>query len=145
MSKNFEWKDLGLEKIKDTIKTLKKTTIKTGLLRKSGRKLAMVAFWNEFGTVHIPETPFLRSSLENKNFNNLKVIMSNELNKLYKSHDTKAFCKNIAEFHKATIKLQISSRIFDKNKTSTVKKKGFDHRLIQTGEMFNRIDYEIKQ
>lgn len=121
---------------------------------KDGTKLSDVAAWNNYGTETIPPRPVWRIAAE-------KIIGSEEFKK-----SIKAYFKNImvnpikteherleAEFLRKIGQQSAAEakRIIDgggglqHNAPATVKKKGFDKPLYETGLLIKNIDYEIEK
>lgn len=106
-----------------------------------GTPVAQVAYWNEFGTEHIPPRPFFRHLIEtNKSgwslaFGNLMKSNNYDVNRVF-------------ALMGEGMKDQLTRAIIDfsdpNNAPATVDKKGFDNPLIDTGVMQKATGYEIK-
>lgn len=118
---------------------------KDGSRDAGGATNADAGFWNEFGTSRIPERSFLRSTFD-------------EGLRVYKDTSKKAAVFAIrtgASFDKALailglkvssdVKETIRSRIDPANAPSTIAKKGSSTPLIDTGQLLNSIDFEVKR
>ena len=107
-----------------------------------GLPVAKVARWNEFGTkAGIPERPFMRRTMhknQNKWIELLKTLVQREIDKEKGANIDKAL-KQFGEVVKGDIQETILEGGFVKNARSTVKKKGFNMPLIDTGVMISSI------
>jgi len=140
---SFQWIDLGFKEIVKGLQTLKTSSLEIGVLKNTNKR-AQYAFFNEFGTHKIPETPFLRSSLTNDNLKNVEKKIEQALTNFYSQKKPMEFLRTIGEWQKKVIKNQIDQKIFLPNHPRTIAQKGFDHRLIEKGLLYKMIDYEIK-
>jgi hypothetical protein len=106
-----------------------------------GDPIALRAAMNEFGTRHIPARPFFRNMVEEKSPEWPEGIATQ-----LKANDFDA--GRALEVTGHAIKSQIQQSIKDTNSPplapSTVKRKGFDKPLIETGDMINAVDFEVK-
>lgn len=118
---------------------------KEGARDAGGITNADAGFFNEFGTSRIPERSFLRSTFDKGS-------------KVYKdtSKEAAAFVvRTGASLDKALailglkvssdVKEAIRSRIDPPNAPSTIAKKGSSTPLIDTGQLLNSIDFEVKR
>jgi hypothetical protein len=71
----------GMRRIKALEKMQGKHFVKVGILRGTGAhpdsknvSIALIAWWNEFGTKRIPSRPFLRTTLREHNYYKLEVF-----------------------------------------------------------------------
>lgn len=107
-----------------------------------GLPIAKVARWNEFGTkAGIPQRPFMRRTMmkhEKEWIETLKTIVQREIDKDKNINIDKAL-KKFGEIVKGDIQETILKGGFVKNAPATVKKKGFDMPLVDTGIMISSI------
>ena len=106
-----------------------------------GKYVAQVAFDNEFGTSKIPPRPFFRNAIKDK---------SKEWLELYK--DTQFQTKDMLQtlgIVGTVIKDDIATSITElsdpPNAPSTIKQKGSNNPLIDTGFMRNSVSYVITE
>ena len=107
-----------------------------------GQSVAQVAFWNEYGTAHIPPRPFFRNTIaEHKN------KWPQQAAALMKANggDVHQALELMGEGVKGQIVATIQAFREPKNADSTIRKKGFDDPLIHTGDMWRSIDYEVTE
>ena len=107
-----------------------------------GLPIAKVARWNEFGTkAGIPQRPFMRRTMmkhEKEWIETLKTIVQREIDKDKNINIDKAL-KKFGEIVKGDMQETILNSGFVKNAPATVKKKGFDMPLVDTGIMISSI------
>lgn len=107
-----------------------------------GLPVAKVARWNEFGTKQgIPERPFMRRTMmeyEREWIETLRTLVQREMDK-DKNIDIDKALKKFGEIVKGDIQETILAGGFAKNAPSTIKRKGHDTPLVDTGVMISSI------
>lgn len=94
-----------------------------------------VALWNELGTSTAPSRPFLRQSVDN-NESKISAFCQAQLKALLAGRTTaEEVLKKTAVFMKGLVQEAIKDGNFPANAPSTVKKKGSEKPLIDTGHM----------
>jgi N12 class adenine-specific DNA methylase len=147
MSKTTD-KDLGMKDILAEIEKAKKSFVKVGVFENAepypnGTTVAEVAFWNEYGTVTIPQRSFIFSTVkENKD------KWSKEI-----SLGMKSICNGTSSVDKVlnTIGVKIQAAIQDKilnlndppNSPYTIAKKGVNNPLVDSKHLWRNIAYEV--
>jgi hypothetical protein len=121
--------------------------VKVGFLSKAkypdGTPVAMVAAIQEFGAPRagIPPRPFFRNMIAAKSKEWPRAIAN-----LLKSNDYDAE-KTLTQTGEA-VAGQLRQSVVDTNEPplaeSTIRRKGFDKPLVDTGHMLNSVDYEVK-
>lgn len=108
----------------------------------NGDSVAQVAYWNEYGTAHIPPRPFFRQTIaENKDGwpdKAAEILRENGGN-------VPLTLKQMGEGVKGQIVETIQGFREPPNAAATVRKKGFDKPLIDTGTLWRSIDYEVEE
>ena len=105
-----------------------------------GESVAQVAFWNEYGTATIPPRPFFRNTIaQHKDEWPKQAAALMEAN----GGDVRQTLELMGEGVKGQIVETIQNFHTPPNAASTVKKKGFDKPLIDTGTLWRSIDYEV--
>lgn len=100
-----------------------------------GKEAAKIAFFNEFGTRNIPARSFIRSTLaEHK-----RDIVGNFAMNFQQTHDAKMTAALTSTYVENLIKAKIASGDFTPNAPSTIKKKGRNQPLVDTGRMLNSV------
>lgn len=105
-----------------------------------------VAAWNELGTSRTPARPFMYDSMH-KNEDEIRDFMTNIARKVVveESMDVEAGMKMVGLFQKDKVQESITEGDFVPNAPYTIKKKGSDHPLIDTGRMRQSVNYVIKK
>lgn len=105
-----------------------------------GESVAQVAFWNEYGTATVPPRPFFRNTIAEHKDEWLKQAAEMlEAN----GGDVRQALADIGEVVKGQIKMTIQDFREPPNAAATVKQKGFDKPLIDTGTLWRSIDCEV--
>lgn len=136
------------KKLKKELEQLKKLQVRIGFQR--GKKkhddetdMCDVALFNELGTSKSPSRPFLRQSVDDNSdkINALcKSIMKNVSNGSCTAEEA---YKKAGVYIKGLVQEQIKNGEFEANKPSTIKKKGSDKPLIDTGQMRQSVNFVI--
>lgn len=94
-----------------------------------------VAMWNELGTSNAPSRPFLRKSVDD-NEAKIAAFCQQQIRLLLQGRTTaEEILRKLAVFQKGLIQQTMVEGVFTPNATSTIKKKGSDKPLIDTGHM----------
>jgi len=123
-----------------------------------GESLGDIAFWNEHGTETIPPRPAQRMGLDiaiNRNKKIIKAYLKNYFMAL-KMKDSaqaeklilqrkKVLFTQIGQSAKKEIKEIIKSGSTVSNAPATIKKKGFNHPLYETGKYLENVNFEVKE
>lgn len=124
-------------------------TVRVGILEtqtyptKDGKgdvSVAQVAYWNEYGTANIPARPFFRNTIAEKQdewADNAASILQ------HADGDVGKALALIGEGVKGDIVEAIQNFREPENAPSTVKKKGFNKPLIDTGDLWRAIQSEV--
>ena len=109
-----------------------------------GTPVINVALWNELGTVNIPPRPFIRQTVDN-NEAKFQSQMKASASKLAKGTSSDEVLNELGVFAKGLLQKEIKDGGFIANAPSTVKKKGSDKPLIDTGLLRQSANYVIKK
>lgn len=118
--------------------------IQQGESNEDGVDLVDIAMFNELGTVHIPSRPFLRDSVD-ANADQINTFLQSLKQELLRGGSAEEVLKKIGVFQKGLIQEQIVSGNFVPNSEATIRKKGSDTPLVDTGRMRQSINYVIQQ
>lgn len=118
-------------------------TVRVGIIESQtypdGESVAQVAYWNEYGTATIPARPFFRNTIAEK-----QGEWADKAAELLKqSDDTNHALALIGEGVKGDIVETIQNFTEPPNADSTVKRKGFDKPLVDTGDLWRAIQSEV--
>lgn len=136
--------DKGLKKIVANLRSLEKTELQVGIFNEA---IAEYAAYNEYGTVsklgnlHIPARPFMAMSFNEKD--GWKKEIDDAIDAISCGEDAMRIVAMLGEIAVNDIKLKISDNIPPPNAESTIKQKGSDKTLIDTGAMRNAVTYRI--
>ncbi len=109
-----------------------------------GTSLAEVAAYNEFGSSDTPARPFMRQSFEGHQAE-LKAACE-QVNKVIASGGTaEEALKKLGVTVKGLVQAEIVEGDFAPNAPSTIKKKGSEQPLVDTGHMRQSVNYVIRK
>ena len=109
-----------------------------------GTSLAEVAAYNEFGSSDTPERPFMKQSFENHE-KELQAACDMVNQTLASGGTAEQALDKLGVAVKGLVQEEIVEGGFAPNAESTVKKKGSEQPLIDTGYMRQSVNYVIKR
>lgn len=143
--------DKGYNNYKKSFQDLNSKKVAVGVFKESGEDVRIKAIVNEYGTtkagknrnIVIPERSFLRSTF-NKNYKKISKKFS-KIPKLIRSgkFNVLSELKLIGLYQKNQVKKTIIDFKDPPNAPSTIKNKGFNNPLIETGKLLKSISYKI--
>lgn len=135
------------KKFQKMLDDLDKLEVRIGIQQGAGSEdgvdLVDIAMFNELGTVHIPSRPFLRDSVDAHSAE-INAFLQSMRTQLVKGSAEKVL-KKIGVFQKGLIQKEIVNGYFVPNSPATIKRKGSDKPLIDTGRMRQSINYVIQE
>lgn len=141
--------DHGFKKLEKQLNKLRKMNVKAGILsdagsHESGKTLAEIAAYNEFGTDRIPERPAHRDTFE-KTRPKFKTNLAKSVDMVIEGKATPEQVLNrIGAWYVGQLKKGVIAWDDPPNAPSTIRQKGSDNPLIDTGRTVNSINYEIE-
>ncbi len=141
--------DRGWKRILTELETVKGKEVVVGILEGSeqdGESIAEYAAHNEYGTEHIPERPFMSMAFD-ENLPKIKRDFRKEVGKVISGASTaNTMLTVIGMKHAQRVQQTITGRdILPRLAPATVKaKKGSEKTLVDTGEMVNAVQIEIR-
>lgn len=108
-----------------------------------GTDMAAVAAWNELGTEHIPSRPFLRMSVD-ENEDKINAMCAQQVKNLCNGGSAESVLKEVGAFGVSLVQEKIGNGSFAPNAPATIKAKGSDHPLIDSGRMRQSVHYVVK-
>lgn len=136
--------------IKALLKRLDDGYVNVGILAGTGQHegsdltVAQIGFWNEYGTVTIPERSFIRSTI-NGQAKDIKAISQAQLKKVINGQTTSAKALGILGAYTAgLIQAKFTNNDWAPNTSRTEMRKGSSNPLIDTGQLRQSISYEVK-
>ena len=134
--------DLGWKKIKKELDMLNNSYTKVGIQgaagnEENGASIAMVGFYNEFGTddKRIPARPFMSSSFEEQKKEIEKIKRSQYSKVLGGMQTVRGALAILGEYMTGKVKMKITSLRTPPNAESTIRMKKSSNPLIDTGRM----------
>ena len=112
----------------------------------AGVDMCDIAMWNELGTdgPHpIPARPFLRQSVDD-NEDQIRAFCAQQARKIAAGGTAEEALKKIGIQVKGIVQKTIKDGNFTPNAPSTIRKKGSDKPLIDTGRLRQSVNYHIK-
>ena len=109
-----------------------------------GTSLAEIAAYNELGTSTIPARPFMKQSFENHE-DELRAACERVNAALASGRSVEQALDALGVAIKGLVQTEIVEGGFTENASSTIKKKGSDKPLIDTGTMRQSVNYVIKR
>lgn len=118
--------------------------IQQGETNEDGVDLVDIAMFNELGTVHIPSRPFLRDSVD-ANGDQINTFLQAMKKELLQDASAEEVLNKIGAFQKGLVQEQIVKGDFAPNSEETIRRKGSDTPLVDTGRMRQSINFVIQQ
>ena len=109
-----------------------------------GTTIAEVAAYNEFGSSDTPERPFMRQSFENHE-SELQAACDAANRLVSSGGSADQALQQIGVVAKGLVQDEIVNGGFAPNAESTIKKKGSEQPLIDTGTMRQAVNFVVKQ
>lgn len=141
-------RDLGFNAIIRELKQLDRKEVNAGILKDAGDNegvpLVNIAMWNEYGTRRIPSRPFVRiASDENKS--KWGDVAAEGVGQIIERRiKWRKCCGMVGERMRDDIKKVIGDKTkLAPNALSTIRRKGHDKPLIDTGLMKSKVDFRI--
>ena len=131
------------------IEELKKLQVRTGYqddgsTEEDGTSLLDIALWNELGTENAPSRPFLRKTFDD-NEAKIRAFAAQQIKRLVAGATAKDVLQAIGVFLKGLVQETITDGDFEANAPSTIKKKGSDKPLIDTGHLRQSVNSVIAE
>jgi len=106
--------------------------------------LAELATIHEFGTAMIPSRPFMRQTFDEQFSKLSKAADRLDRESLSGKMTRRAALQELGQMHRQEIQKNIGTKgKFVANRPATIKKKGSDNELVDTGHLRQSIDYEV--
>ena len=105
--------------------------------------MATIAMFNELGTSTSPPRPFLRMTVD-ENQQKINAMCEQQAKKIAKGGTAERSLRELGVFGVSLVQEKIGNGSFTPNAPSTVKAKGSDKPLIDTGQLRQSVHYVIK-
>lgn len=106
--------------------------------------MAEIAMFNELGTENSPPRPFLRMTVD-ENKEKINQFVETQTKRIAQGASAEQCMKQMGAFGVSLVQEKIGSGTFEPLKESTIKAKGSDKPLIDTGQMRQSVHYVIKK
>lgn len=141
-----EWTPEG-KKFMEELKELASLEVRIGFQHgiaqeENGADICDIAAWNELGTEHAPSRPFMRNSVD-KHLPAINHMMMSQKDALLSGATAKYILNTVGLFQKDLMQTEIEQGDFVANAPETIRRKGSDKPLIDTGQMKNSVNYQI--
>ena len=141
-------RDLGYNRIMRDLERLDGMEVVAGMLRDSGKasngaSYVDIATWNEYGTGHIPSRPFIRISADT-NKAAWEKMAQQCVNGVIDGDSPRDAAQVVGHRMVEDIRKVSGSPELTANAPSTVKKKGRNEPLVDSGEMRRRVNFRIE-
>lgn len=109
-----------------------------------GTDVCDIAMWNELGTERIPSRPFLRKSVD-ENQAEISEFLQAQKEGILRGDSARQILNRIGIFQKDLIQEKITEGSYAPNAAATIRRKGSDKPLIDTGRMRQSVNYVIRR
>lgn len=141
-------RDLGFNRIMCDLQKLDGIEVVAGMLKDSGKasngaSYVDIATWNEYGTRRIPSRPFIRISADT-NRQAWAKMAQRCINDVIDGDDPRDAVQVIGHKMVEDIRKVFGSSKLKDNAPSTIKKKGRNEPLVDSGEMRRRVNFRVE-
>lgn len=148
MSKGWDKLTPEGERFYRTLEELKQKAVFVGyqageVMDDKGVDMAQIAMFNELGTSTSPSRPFLRMSVD-ENKDKIKKLSEQQKKNLTSGSSAENILKQVGVYGVKLVQEKIGNGSFVPNAPSTIRRKGSDKPLIDTGRMRQSVKYVIK-
>lgn len=137
-------RDKGWDDILTAIQELDGAEVHSGILGDAGQDIVDRATFNEFGTRHIPERSFIRSTFD-ENRKDYERQMQADARTLGQGGDADLILNRAGLRATADIQKKITELRDPPNAPATIARKGSSNPLIDSSRMRQSVNYEIKK
>jgi hypothetical protein len=137
-------RDLGWREIQKRISNATSKEVAVGIM--GGGEELEKAVANEFGTEKIPERPFMRQTFD-RFFKELQKLKSEGMNRVvYDGTKPSVELSRVGAFYQNKVRTEISTKSggFEPNADITIKRKGSETPLLDTGKMIQSIKVDVR-
>lgn len=142
-------RDLGFNRIVANIRRLDGRTVNAGILRdagtgKNGVPIVEYATYNEYGTSRIPSRPFVRIASDENRDAWCRTARDGIGRIIDGTGSADECCENVGQRMRDDIRKVIGDKSkLAPNAQSTIRRKGHDKPLIDTGLMKSKVNYRV--
>lgn len=149
MAKNVREVDHGWKQLRKGLSELNHIVVDVGVQAgdrsSDGHDLASIAAYNEFGTDHIPSRPFMRSSFD-ENLRKIDAFAQNVIKRAVGSQlSFGQALELVGQKMTGIIQRKIVDGPWTPNAPATIRQKGSDQPLIDTGRLRQSIRHVVRR
>lgn len=140
----------GLRRLRERLKAMSKSSVRVGVQEGARRhgdtgasNMVVVAAANEFGTEHIPERSFLRSTFDESREEAARLAKAEQVAVLSGRRDVRTSLTLLGQWFAARVVRKIHSHPPPPNAPATVERKGSSGTLVDSGQLAQSITYEV--
>ena len=112
---------------------------------KDGTDMCDVAAWNELGTSRgIPSRPFIRNTVD-LHGDEINQVLDQMVKQILKGQTAEQVLRSMGVYLKGQMQEEIKNGEYVPNAPETIKKKGSEKPLIDTGRLRSSVQYQIKE
>ena len=142
-------RDLGYSRIMRDLQKLYGMEVVAGMLKDSGKaengaSYVDIATWNEYGTGRIPSRPFIRISADT-NRQTWAKLAQQCVNNVIDGDSPRDAAQVVGHRMVEDIRKVFGSSELKANAPSTVRKKGRNEPLVDSGEMRRRVNFRLEE
>jgi hypothetical protein len=141
-------RDQGWERIQREIRSMDGKSVTAGLHEKDAGEedpnAVMRGYYNEIGAGNNPARPFLRTTHDERKYSWARTMQKDFARVIDGLISGQGMMESIGEIAAADIRQSIVRWDDPPNAPRTIAQKGFDDPLIETGEMRDAVDYEVR-
>lgn len=143
-------RDLGFNRVMRDLQKLDSMEVVAGMLKDSGKasngaSYVDIATWNEYGTSRIPSRPFIRISADT-NKQSWEKLAQQCVNNVIDGGSPRDAAQVVGHRMVEDIrKVFGDTSMLKANAPSTIKKKGRNEPLVDSGEMRRRVNFRIEE
>lgn len=105
-----------------------------------GQFVAMVGYYNEYGTKDIPTRPFFRATIESN-----RKVLPDMIASLLRKHDTETAARLVGDHMVGQLSDSVQTWTDPPNADSTIRQKGYNAPLRETKQLARSFSYEIEK
>ena len=143
-------RDLGFNRVMRDLQKLDSMEVVAGMLKDSGKasngaSYVDIATWNEYGTSRIPSRPFIRISADT-NKQSWEKLAQQCVNNVIDGGSPRDAAQVVGHRMVEDIrKVFGDTSMLKANAPSTIKKKGRNEPLVDSGEMRRRVNFRVEE
>ena len=139
---DVEINDFGLDDIIGNTQELNGRVVKVGIQGGSHDDMVDIAIYNHFGTRHIPARPFMADCAE-QNAAQISEAQRRVVYRVLEGADVDAMLHQLGNWYRDVQRAHIRHGNWVPNAPATIRRKGSDRPLIDTGQLVNAVEYEV--